>query len=212
MLCSIFSVSTHYHMKNIFTFLLVSFIGLNTIAQNDWKYETTKNDIKIYTGPKEGSKHKQCKAIVEINTTIDEFCRYITNPDNYKTHSSRIKMLKTLKKGTNSAYYYLAVDVPMFSDRDGVYYVEQKSKSDTKAKVEIKAKPDLTEDQKGFVRVKISHTIYNVEKTDKGIKMTMFMHADPGGSVPGWVANMFLVDSPLEICAAIRNDLETKNY
>ena len=199
-------------MKKVFTLVLISLISLNSISQSEWEYETTKNGVKVYTGPKEGSKHKQCKAIVEINTTIDEFCRYITNPENYISHSSRIKFLKTLKKGKNSAYYYLAINVPMFSDRDGVYYVEQKSKTDTKAKVEIKAKPTMLEDQKGFVRVKISHTIYNVEKTTNGIKMTMFMHADPGGSVPGWVANMFLVDSPLEICAAIKNDLETKSY
>ena len=70
-------------MKKVFTLALISLISFNSISQSEWEYETTKNGVKVYTGPKEGSKHKQCKAIVEINTTIDEFCRYITNPENY---------------------------------------------------------------------------------------------------------------------------------
>jgi len=190
--------------------VLLSF-GLNG---QTWKYETTKKNIKVYTGPKSGSKHKQCKSVVDINTSVDEICRYLVNPDNYGSHSSRIDKLETLKKEKSSAYYYLSVGIPVpfMEDRDGAYKVQLKEKSTDAAKVTILAVPDYIEDKKGYLRVQTSNTTYDIENTEYGVRMTMYMHVEPGGAVPAWLANYFLIDSPIEICSGIRNDLESNEY
>lgn len=193
--------------------IIVSFLSLlftiNGSAQT-WDLKKDKKGVKVYVGAKKGSKYKQSKSTVEVNTTIAKMCDYLTNPDNYITHSSRIAKLKTLKKEKGSALYYLAIDLPIVSDRDGVYFVKEQSRTATEAKVTIVSKPTAIKEIKGYVRVVKSSTVYEIKKTSEGISLTMYMHAEPGGSVPAWIANYGTVDSPFEVLTAIKADLEKK--
>ena len=64
-------------------------------------------------------------------------------------------------------------------------------------------------EEKGFVRVAQVEGYWKfVPKGDNLTEVTYQVHTEPGGSVPSWLANKFVVDAPFNTLKALKEHAE----
>lgn len=58
--------------------------------------------------------------------------------------------------------------------------------------------------QQGFVRVSKVEGFWNLTPREDEIEVVYQVHSEPGGSVPAWLANSFVVDAPFNTLQGLR--------
>ena len=105
---------------------------------------------------------------------------------------------------------YTVKDMPWpASDRDAVVHVKVNHLNENSMNVTVKSVDGYVAKKDGLVRVPTSHVVWNVKQTAPGkLQIIYEAQADPGGSIPDWITNMFLTKGPLESFKKLRGMLE----
>ena len=193
----------------LFAFCLIA--GLDTSAQS-WNFIKEKNGIKIYTRTPENTSFKSFKGETVFHASMEKLGLYIGNVRNFNWWDKNIRDLKVLEAEFGKhAIYYFVYHVPWpLSDRD--LCVEVFISYDTlKDEKVVSAKP-LTgriPEQKGIVRIRDywqKWTLTGISKDSVHAVLEGFV--DPGGSVPAWLYNMVIVETPLNGMGGIKARVE----
>lgn len=197
-------------MKKVF--VVCCYVLLVSFSKSDEKWELRKetNGITVYTTKVAGHKYDKCKALSTVNTDLNSLFQFVKNPLNYKKFSERVERMDIIKKTDTKVIYYMKVDLPWpIYNRDGVYELSVKSKTDTEAELMIRAMPKLMPNQEGYVRIHFADSYYKL--TSKGPNKTAIhfeQHTDPNGSVPAWLSNSYLEDGPIGNITVMKKNLE----
>ena len=98
-------------------------------------------------------------------------------------------------------YYYTEASLPWpMSNRDAVVHLKMDRDSLNRfLNIRSVSVPDYIAEKSGKVRVTKSTVSWNVTMpTTKTISIIYIFEAEPGGSLPAWVANMFVDKGPFE--------------
>ncbi len=85
---------------------------------------------------------------------------------------------------------------------------------DTKqVKMTVKLEKDYVLENKKCVRMEEAKGfwLFYPLDTDK-VEITYQMHIDPGGGIPAWILNAFIVDAPIDDLKAIRERVKLEKY
>jgi len=169
---------------------------------NEWELRKDKNGIKVYVRSNDESSFDEFKA----NTTLRDVSIYdaldvIMNIDNYEEwlpDCSNPKILEQIEK--YHFIHYVETQTPWpVDDRYGVY--EQSavlSDSDTKAEVIFTAKRDYPITAEDMVRITNALGKWTLEEENNILSVKYEFKGDPGGDIPAWLANTFVVKHPFE--------------
>ena len=185
-----------------------------TNSTEGWKLAKDKQDIQIYTHQMANSNLKEFKAHTFIKTSVEKVIVTLQDVDNFYKWMVHVKNSKLLKKiSEDESYVYTEAKLPWpFSNRDiinhiNVYWSEEK---DT-ATLVIKGIPDYIPEKEGIVRMHTSEGVWNISKANNDFVNIEYKYSgDPGGSIPSWVVNMFIVDGPYKTLINMREYLEIK--
>lgn len=192
--------------------LLVAFRWLPD--SNDWTLAREKNGVKVYTRFIPGWSIKEFKAIVHIHATIPQIESVLRDAPNrcewiYSAYST-----KNVKVISNEEYYaYSAVDVPWpVSDRDNVIHWKYKKISDNEVQFDMKAVPtSIYPEQPGIVRVQRMQGFWHLLDLGNGsVEVTQQVVSEVGGSVPDWMVNSGIVESPYNTMYNLKRYVENK--
>jgi len=196
--------------------LLLIIAGSTTIhAQQGWKLERDKEGIKVYSKGSEGSSFKSFKTQMIIKGSVHSFVALLQDIENMPEWGYSLKSTELLKRsGDTIQIYYAEATAPFpFENRDGIY--SNKFRWDNKNKVlhvEIELLPDYLKKKDKIVRVKgKGYWSVKVLKNDM-LDITFSMQVDPGGSIPGWLANIFVDTTPYSTMTEIRRVMGDKKY
>ena len=133
----------------------------------------------------------------------------VNNTDWWDKNISQIKVLNYEKN--KKARYYLIYDLPWpVIDRDLCVDVSVEYNPETGAgKITALPLPGLIPENKSMVRIKEYKQTWTV--TPAGRNQTHVIlegFVDPAGSIPDWISNMIIVDSPLKIINGVKSRLE----
>jgi len=189
-------------------------VGLATLAlaqsTSPWSLKKDKNGIQIYTRAVQGSQLKEYKAIVNIRTDVASAQALILDFPSYTEWQHNCSDSKLLKKNNeNDLYSYNLTDAPWpVSDRETIVRTEV-SKNGEVVILQMTATPDMIPKKKGVVRVPAMNGFWQLTPKEGGITEVMQqVHADPGGSIPDWLANSAVVDTPYNTLLNMRKRLE----
>jgi hypothetical protein len=201
----------------MFKSLLLSFIivlsGLNSYAASDWELKKDEDGIKVYVRSVEGSSFKEFKGVTTIkNKSITEILDVIFEVkeyDNLFPDVSKQEVVKDFDKYHNIHYVVVHTPWPV-SDRDNVTEIEAKIDNDGKsAHVMINTRPELVENKKGLVRIPYGKGFWDLKTNpDNSVTVVYQYLGDPGGSIPSWLANSFVVSHPFETLENLHKRLE----
>jgi hypothetical protein len=159
----------------------------------------------------EGYHFKSFKATTTINGSVHDFVFTLTDIPNFPKWGHQIKSAKIVEKtGDTLQIYYSIAKAPFpYKDRDGIYLNRFKWDSETKTLiVEIEVLNDYLDPNDKYIRVKGYGYWKLVVISENKMEVTFSMQLDPGGSIPSWLANMFIDGAPFHTLLNIKNRIE----
>lgn len=199
------------------TFYLLFLIFSFTVnSQDDWELQKEKNGIKVYTQSRAGSDMKAFKSITEIDTEIENLVAVCKDVAAFPEWQDATKVAKILEaKGEIAHVHYLEFAAPWpVCNRDNItQFTYQFNPSDQSVRVQITTLPDYLPEKEGIVRIRQSSGYYLFEPLSNGkIQVTHSAHADPAGSIPAWVSNSVVVDTPFKTLTNLKKQVKKAKY
>jgi hypothetical protein len=190
-------------MKNFLLLLgLFTLLSGSLCSQKQWSLKKDKEGIRVYTGNLENSKFKTVKVECIIKSSLTQLATLLLNAESqpkwvYSTKSAYIAR----KISPSEIYYYAEMNTPWpICSRDMVIDLAITQDPGTKIMtVHADNIEKIIPGKTGKIRVPITEATWTVTPIqDNKIKINYSVRIDPGGEVPAWMVNMFIVKAPFE--------------
>ena len=174
-------------------------LGLDIKQTTEWELEKHGNGIFVYTRAVKGSDIKEFKAITfttqpmaVLEKAIEEVSKYPSWQENVTTAS----MLKQVD--STEMYMYYTTDIPWpLSDRDIVIHSKKTIAGNGTVTYAMKGVPDYIEKLDDFIRIPIANGVWEFTPVKESrIRIVFQFYGAPGGSIPDWLVNLFIVAGP----------------
>ena len=163
-----------------------------------WVLKKNKNDIKVFTRQAEGSNMKEFKIIATVVVPISHLVAVLKDVESYPQWMLDVKTTKILKQvSSNEKYYYIEIDAPWpISNRDNIIHFQLQDNPSTKVvTINVAGKPDYLPKKPDVVRIPHSGGTWELRPKENGETEVLSIYStDPGGSLPAWIINIFVVD------------------
>ena len=175
---------------------------ISVTGQYNWKLSKDKDGIKVYQSELQHSSYKAIKVECILEGSYDKLIAVLKNVNAQKDwvyHNKTAYMVKQVNP--YEFYYYTEASLPWpMSNRDAVVHLKMDRDSLNRfLKIISVSVPDYLSEKSGIVRVTKSTISWNVTMpTANTINITYIFEAEPGGSIPAWVANAFVDKGPYE--------------
>ena len=166
--------------------------------ESDWKKSLDKDGVVIYTRSIESSKFKETLAKAEMQGTIEKFKEIFLDVDSYKDWMPDCKSAEIIEHShPNELTYYMKLKVPFpFSNRDIVQQLVI-DEAESQVTIILNNCPDKVGLEKKYVRMQKAYGQWLVKNIgDNKVSIRFQYLADPGGDIPSWLVNSFIVKSP----------------
>lgn len=206
-------------MKRLLSFLVILVISISLSAatnSTDWKLKRNRKGIKVYTKKIEGSTFKAVRAEMLVNATIPGMIALMTDFKSFPKWYPRMKLFESVKEINKLEHYiHIITDAPWpVKDRESVSHFKiWQSPEDKSITIEFRDVPGMLPEKKNMVQVRnlYGKWIFIPQDHDK-VKVIYETHCDPGGKLPGWLANATTVDRPYKIFKKMRKVAESGKY
>lgn len=202
-------------MKELFVFI-IGVISVTVIfAQGDWELKKEKDGIKVYLRDVEGSRIQEFKAEAILDGKLSSIVAVLKDVNSYTDLYKHTKEARLLNENDTFSVYYIVTNLPWpLTDRDAVYSSTYSQQYDTKlVRIDIKLETGYMEENGDYIRMEKATGLWLLHPVDVNkVEVTYQMLADPGGKIPGWVINMFLVDTPVEDIKVLQERVKLEKY
>ncbi len=195
--------------------LFVFTVALSGSAEaQSWDFIKEKDGVKIYTRKEKGKRLKSFKGVADIHATADKVFALIENVHNTDWWDKNLSEIKVLFYEKNKrAQYYLVYDLSWpLTDRD-LCVDATVSINPAKGVYRITAGPlpGVVPEHKDMVRIKEYRQSWTIESAGNNLSHVVLEgYVDPAGSIPDWIYNMVITDSPITVISGVRQRMEGK--
>lgn len=185
-------------------------ISIASGEDKEWKKSLDKEDIIIYTRQTEASPFHEFLAETEMVGTVNKFYELITDFEVYPELFPDCESVEMIKHPASNVYlYHMVLKVPFpFARRDIVQQLVMDESGST-VSVQVNSRPNEVERHKRFVRIERAEGFWKVEQiSDEKISVKFQYLADPGGELPVWLVNSFIVKSPYKTLRIMRKMMQ----
>jgi hypothetical protein len=194
--------------------MIVAALSMELSAQN-WEFIKEKDGIKIYTRKDGSNTLKSFRGIMDVHSDWGKVTNLIGNVKNVDWWDKNLREIKVMTYEKDKfMQYYLVYDAPWpVTDRD--LCVEATVSVDPATGIRtIYAVPlsNVIPENPEYVRIKNYWQKWMIQDMKNGtIHLVLEGHVDPGGSVPDWIYNMVITDTPLKIMRGIKERVEKRD-
>ena len=176
----------------------------------DWKVAKDEGGINISLSEVAGSKYKAYRGVTTIKASVAKLRGLQEDVVGACTWIHECKSQKLLKYDGAKTWTYTQFNTPWpVTPRDSVLLVTSEQGADGTLTRTLKGEPTYIPEENGFVRVAQVEGFWKfVPKGADQTEVTYQVHTEPGGSVPSWLANKFVVDAPFNTLKALKEKAE----
>ena len=171
-------------------------------GQYNWKLSKEKDGIRVYQSDVQHSDYKSIKVECTLEGNYDKLIAVLNNVSHQKDWVYHNKTSYIINRvSPYEFYYYIETFIPWpMSNRDAVVHLKMNKDSlNHFLKITAVSAPGYIPEKSGKVRVPKSNITWYVTMPDaKTISINYIFEAEPGGSLPAWLANMFADKGPYE--------------
>jgi hypothetical protein len=201
----------HYRFHYILLFFLVLVLSFSVTAQT-WNFVKEKDGIKLYTQKETGKSLKSYKGVTDIKAPAEKVFALIEDINHTEWWDKNVTQIKiTLYEKNKQAKYYMVYDLPWpVIDRDLCVDVKVTIDPVTgERKLMASPLPGLFPERPDMIRIKEYRQTWSVKPIGKNLSHVVLEgFVDPAGSIPDWICNMVIVDSPFNAISEIRQRVE----
>ena len=190
----------------VIVFLFSAGDALAMVADNtsekdsaDWKLRKDRNGIRVWTRDHKGKGILEYLSKITIETSMEKLIDIIQNVDKYPVWTANCETASIYKVLTDtSRIEYLTTKVPWpLEDRDVAMEFIIVENSDSCFHANLTSVPDAVPLSDDYVRIEISEGSWIFRKVDDDrVEVIHQFLSDPGGSIPMFIVNMFIVSGP----------------
>ena len=200
-------------MKLITLLLLAVFCFISTVVSaQSWSLAKDKNAVKVYTRKIDGWGIKEYKAVFSVKASLKKVVRILKDvPGRYNWLHNTVE-IREIARTPDAVSFYNLVDAPWpVSDRDNITTFSFVQLNPTQVRVNMKLLKTHTKAPvyDGIVRIQKMKGYWLL--TDKGngiVEVLQQCVAEPGGSIPDWLANSAVVDTPYQSMYKLKKYIE----
>jgi len=192
-------------------------VTLTVNADSAWQLRKDKAGIQVYTKSVDGSPYDAVRAVTQADNIrlmslvalLDDVAACQDWADQCVESTVRNRISDT------EAYVYTHNDLPFpVKDRDVLAHVVWSQNSDDHEVVmSSQATTGLMDKVKGRLRLTEAKTSWRFKPLGSGqIEVSNKSHINPGSSLPGWITNMLLVDTPYETIKSFVEEAAKPKY
>ncbi|MDB5135412.1 MAG: lipid-binding protein [Mucilaginibacter sp.] len=204
-------------MYKKFTLLLLLFTNCALAQTSDnWVLKENNDGVKIFTGEVENSKVKAIKVECQLDATLSQLVAVlldVKNSEEWLYHTASNYIVKQVSP--SELYYYSLVEMPWpVSNRDFIAHLKVSQDAITKVvTVDAPCIVDMVPVKSKVVRIANSKGKWVLSPLSKGrVKVVYTLHAEPGGSIPAWLTNMFVTQGPSQSFKKLKIHLQKPVY
>ena len=203
----------NYWFKRI-SLLCLSLFCSGLVYAQSWDFIKEKNGIKIYTRREAGKSLKSYRGETDIHAPAEKVFALLEDVNHTEWWDKNFTQIKVLLYEKNKrAQYYLVYDLPMpVTDRDLCVDVTVTIDPVSSLRVITAVPlPGMIPERPGKIRIKEYRQTWTVKPSGKDLAHVVLEgYIDPAGSIPDWISNMLIVNSPIEVMSGVRQRLEKK--
>lgn len=196
------------YLSTIAILLFAAFISPEFGAK--WTLKKDKNGVQVYTRPVEGSPLKEFRGVVNIRTTAEAAKKLLLDLPSYIEWSHNCIESSVLKiNNENDIIGVTLTDAPWpVQDREAIVQTQVVEK-DGSIYLNMTALPNYIKAKNNVVRVPEMTGFWKITANGDGtVEVVQQVHASPGGSIPDWLANSAVVDTPYNTLLNMKRRLE----
>ena len=181
------------------------------IAQADgWQVAKDEAGIQVSLSEVAGSQYKAYRGVTTIKASVAKLRGLLEDASGSCAWTHECKAQKVLKQEGAKRWTYTQFNTPWpVTPRDSVLMVTTEEGSDGSVTRKLAGQPSYIPEEKGFVRVAQVEGFWKfVPKGANLTEVTYQVHTEPGGSIPSWLANKFVVDAPFNTLKELRAKAE----
>jgi hypothetical protein len=185
-----------------------------SFAQEQWSLAKDSDGVKVYVRDVPNSPLREFRGEVDLKVSPDRVVKVLQDAGSFRKWMPDVVASDLLKATDKEQFHYLENAAPWpVAHRDGVYHFTY-MRSDGAAPVttvRVEAVPDYVPAREGKVRIPKAEGYWKLVPTSSGVGVSYQMHADPGGSIPSWLANQTVVDTPFKTLKALRDYVQAES-
>lgn len=184
-------------MKWVLLFVGLAIIGISAAGQTAWDLKRDKDGIVIYTRSSADSPLKEYRARAKIQSPLRNVYKFLSDLEKRPEWVIHCTGLDIIDTTDGRIRYHTGYDIPWpMEDRDLVVEADLWVSEDfSRAHLLTRNVERDYVLKEGVIRMPAYLEDVYLEKVDSGTTLfTAEGFADPGGKVPAWLVNMFLVD------------------
>jgi len=195
----------------ILLFFLTLVLSCSLTAQS-WDFVKEKDGIRLYTRKEVGKSLKSYKGVTDIHAPAEkvfDLLEDVNHTEWWDKNLSQIKVL--LYEKYKRAQYYLVYDLPWpVTDRDLFVNVTVSFDPLTReGTIKAVPLPGVVPEHSDMIRIIEYQQTWTVRAAGKEMTHVVLEgFVDPAGSIPDWLSNMLIVDSPYKVISEIKRRLE----
>ncbi len=190
-------------------------IGITVLAASaaqadGWKVAKDQDGIKVSLNDVSGSQYKAYQGVTTIKASVAKLRSLQEDVAGACAWVHECKSQKVLKREGNKTWTYTQFDTPWpVTPRDSILEITTVEGADGSLMRNLVGQPKYMPEEKGFVRMAQVEGFWKfIPKGANETEVTYQVHTEPGGSVPSWLANKFVVDAPFDTLKALRERAE----
>jgi len=190
--------------------VIVGLTALSSMAMaEDWKVAKEEDGIKVSLSEVAGSQYKAYRGVTLIKAPVAKIRALQEDVAGSCAWIHECKSQKLLKHEGDQSWTYAQFNTPWpVTARDSVLHVTTIQDADGSVTRNIEAAPTYQPEEKGFVRVTEAKGYWKLVPKGDATEVTYQLHTNPGGSVPSWLANKFVVEAPFNTLKALKAKAE----
>jgi len=205
-------------LMRLIAFGVFTFLSSWSYAEDSsWELEASDEDrqIQVFTREVEGSELKEFKGVTLIKTDVNALVALLKDADaaTQWMHNIIEFDVKEEINEVESVVYSISETPWPVTDRDS--YVRSVLTADANGTVKstFKAEPEFGPLDEEYVRMPSVEGGWTFTPKEAGtVEVTYQVHADPGGSLPNWLVNSIVVETPLETLTNLHEQLKQDKY
>lgn len=183
-----------------------------SMAAQSWDFIKEKDGIKIYTRIETGKTLKSYRAVTEINAPAEKIFTLMEDINNTDWWDKKLTQIKVLLYEKNRrAQYYMVYELPWpVTDRD--LCVDVSITTDQmigEYKINAVALNGVLPERDDRIRIKDYLQTWTITPAGKDLTYIVLEgYVDPAGTIPKWISNMLIIESPIKAISGLRDAME----
>lgn len=184
----------------------LAFCAAGLTHAQDWQLAKDEAGIKVYLSEVPGSKYKAYRGVVSIKADMAKLRALQEDVVASCAWIHECQEQKLLKQEGDKRWTYTRYSTPWpVTPRDSIMQVTLEQGADGSFTRKLQGLPNYQPEQKGYVRVSSLQGYWSLTpKPDGMVEVVYQVHTNPGGSVPSWLSNKFVVEAPFNTLKSFR--------